>query len=348
MNPRPLAIIGSTLLVAVFLTACGSDPTPTPTPTATPGPTAAPTPTLTLTPTPGVDVGPLDGMSDAEIEYLDAIRSINGVMDEAMDSISEALQTTWPTRERLLDVLGEADISVIFDATRGQVEQLDPPDTFDSDHDRFLEFIRGTGPLLREHDQAVEDGDLVAIFTTRAHSLVARERLIRSASAPFCLTLTSQDEAASTTLVCDPSQSLPGGEHGVAVHAALDQYSGEFNPRVSSFPPIFTPEELYASLASLNPEIEVVIQETRDLLEILEPLAEFQGDHDRLIQYLDENLGTAQAITSAAKAQGEAKLRDELFPESGDVFCAAQRDFSEEFRPLIAAYFGDEVPPQCR
>ena len=265
-----------------------------------------------------------------------------------MESISEALSTTWPTRERLLGVLGEAEISVVFDTTRQQVEQLAPPETFLSDHEAYLDFTRGAGTFFIEHDQAVGDGDLVAIFMARAHALVARERLIRTASAPFCLTLMTQGDDESIPPVCDPNESLPGGEYGAAVHAALDRYQGEFVPRVGSFPPIFTPEELYAALASLNPEIEVVIQETRELLQGLEPLAEFRNDHGRLIKYLEENLGTAQAITSAARSQDETKLRDELFPESGDVFCAAQRDFSEEFRPLIAPYFGDEIPPQCR
>ena len=78
------------------------------------------------------------------------------------------------------------------------------------------------------------------------------------------------------------------------------------------------------------------------------PLAEFQWDHDRLIKYLDENLDTAHAITNAAKAQDESKLRDDLFPASGDVFCAAQREFTEEIRSLIAPYLGDRIPPQCR
>ena len=351
MKFGPLAITGSALFALVLLVACGGRE-PTPTPTSTPIPTATPEPTATATPTPTPTLAspssPLDGLSDTEAEYLAAVTSIDGAMGQVIESISEALSTTWPTRERLLDVLGEAEVSVVFDSAQRQFEQLDPPQVFRSDHERFLEFMGGTSPYLREHDQAVQDGDLVGIFIARAHAIVARQIVALDVSPAFCVALFGQEEDAPPPPFCDQNKSLPGGEYGVAIHGALERYGGEFNPRVGSFPPILTPEELYSALAALNPEIEVVIQETKDEVMGHRPPIEFKGDHDRLIKYLDENLETARAITSAANGQDEAKLRDELFPQSGDVFCAAQRDFSDEFRALIAPYFGDEVPPQCR
>ena len=58
------------------------------------------------------------------------------------------------------------------------------------------------------------------------------------------------------------------------MHAIFEQYASEFNPRVSSFPPAFTPDELYLSLAALNPEIEMVIEEARDMVISLDPPAD--------------------------------------------------------------------------
>ena len=73
------------------------DPLPTPTASPTPSPSATRTPT----PAPTVVTFDLDITAD-EAEYVEQLRSIDNLMGDLLGSIGEALNVTWPTRERLL------------------------------------------------------------------------------------------------------------------------------------------------------------------------------------------------------------------------------------------------------
>ncbi len=334
------------MIATIVAAGCGSAQ-----PTATPTASSTETPEPTTTTTPAQASTLASDLSDAEAEYLEDISPIDRTFGDLLASISEALRTTWPTRERLLDVLGEADVSATFAAARKQVEQLSPPDKFGPDHSRYLEFLNEATPYLHDHDQAVQGGDLVGVFVGRAHAFVARGKMRRGVSAGFCNALThgAPEGAPTRSPFCGgEGEQLPGGEYGTALHAIFRLYATEFNPRVSSFPPAFTPDELYSSLAILNPEIETVIEEARDMVMALTPSAELRADHDRLILYLEENLELARAISQAARDQDGVGLRTDLFPESGIVLCNAQRELSPTIRPLVTPFFGDEVPEQCR
>ena len=332
MTSRRLALMSLPLLSLMILSACGSsEPTATP----TPEPVAQDS----------VD------LSGGEDQYLEAIASIDRKFRDVLVSIGEALSTTWPTRERLLDVLGEADVSGKLEDAHQQAEQLSPPESLRPDHSLYMRFMEEAGGHIRDHDQAVQAGDLVSVFVRRAHAFVARGKMIRAVSPAFCDALTRDPPGGGPphrSFCNGEGGELPGGEYGTALHAIFEQYASEFNPRVSSFSPAFTPEELYASLAILNPEIETMIEEARDMVMALAPPAELRADHDRVILYLEENLELAREISQAARDQDGAELRTDLFPESGIVLCNAQRELSDAIRPLVAPFFGDEVPELCR
>ena len=153
MTIRYLALVGSALILLMIAVACGSSE-----PAATP--TSEPSATPTLTPTPASEAQGSADLGPAEVQYLEAIASIDGAFRDVLVSISEALSITWPTRERLLDVLGEADVSGKLEATRRQAEQLSLPDSLGPDHRRYMRMIDDAVPHLLDHDRAVQAGDL--------------------------------------------------------------------------------------------------------------------------------------------------------------------------------------------
>ena len=159
-------------------------------------------------------------------------------------------------------------------------------------------------------------------------------------SPALCRAATIPPRAAT---FCDTGDPLPGGQYGVELRSAFKRFVVEFGPRVSSFPQAFTPEERFAGLEVLQPEIERALEESIESISALEPPAEFQADHDRLIQYLEETLDTARAITAAAAARDFPKTQEQ-FARSGEVLCTAYTDLSHEFRSLVSFFF---TPQAC-
>ena len=286
--------------------------------------------------------------SEAEVRYLNEIGAIDARMGDALDSIGDALNTTWPTRSRLIEVLEEMDILAIL-ATQGQeANQVSPPVRFRSDHERYLQFLNEATPIARDHQRAVDNEDVLAIFMGRARFLLNRNRMLDASSPAFCQGLAPPDAPPDEVAVnCGGAEGLPGGVYGDQLHDIMRRYSSEFGPRVSSFPPMFTPDELFESLAILNIEIEDTIEEALEGVRGLRPSASFRQDHEVVVLYLRDNLELARAITQAARERDNRKLLDDYFPESGVVLCTAQQNLSEDFRPIVSVFFGQEAPEFC-
>ena len=251
-----------------------------------------------------------------------------------------------------LSVLKDADLSGTLEATLERAQQIDPPDRFRADHQQFLQFLKDALPYVRQHDQSVAGDDLVSVFAAQAEALVRRERLSHQTSHDFCRAVLVPDGPPPPGVpppppICGADGPLPGGEYGLALHDIFGRYQSEFGPRVTSFPPVFTQDELFAALLTINPLIETVIKETLEEVKALEPPAELRADHDRLIQYLEENLETASAITRAAEARDLDRIQDDLFPRSGEVLCSAVQDLPPTVRPIVSVVFGEEIPEFC-
>ena len=284
-------------------------------------------------------------LTAGEQEYLDQVfvNSVN--FGETFDFIGDALNQTWPTRERFLGVLKEADLPAAQNNFLQEVQKLVPPERFKQDQESLVLFLtEQTEYLTKFYYQTLDDNDLVPFVVGRANIGVAQQRLLLNVSGPFCRTLFP---ATPGPVQCHTGESASGGAYGAEIQDILKRHEAEFGPRVSGFLPALTPEELFASLAALQTEIEEVIANTRDELRALEPPEEVRADHERLVQYFVEILEVARDITEAAKDHDQAKLLGELFPESGVVLCDARRGFSEEYLPIVATFFGDEEPEFC-
>ena len=78
----------------------------------------------------------------------------------------------------------------------------------------------------------------------------------------------------------------------------------------------------------------------------LDAPVEFQADHDRLLQFLDETLGVVQAVLEAAEQLDSIQRMEEL--ERGRVvFCSAADDFSPGFESIVDVHFDVPDPRVC-
>ena len=378
MAVKGLVIIGLVLLSLGPVAACGgTEPTatpaptltptaipaatPTPTPTVTPAPTSTPTttptPTSTSTPAPAIAAFGDGDLSDTEVEYLERLGAAEAKIGEVVNSIGEALDQSWHTRGLILGVLKEADISGTLKTVLGDVEQLNPPDRFRADHERFVQFLRDEGiPYSGEHDRAVDDGDLVGVVVGRARLLAARGRVDIEVSPVFNIALSGSDAPPiddggppdpPPINRIDGDGPFPEGAYEAELSDIVGSFITEFRPRVTGFLRALTPDELFESLAILQPEIEAVLKEAGESVRALEPPNELRADHEVLIRYFEETLEVARAITRAAKDQDSAKLREE-FTRSGIVLCDARRDLSPALIPIVVPIFGPEISEPCR
>ena len=306
-------VIGLVLLAAVTIAACsGSGDEESPEATAT-GPAV---------------------QSDDETQYVEQVAAIDVLIVEKVGSIGEALATTWPTKERLLSVLGDADVSGTFEAMVQQAEQLEAPERYQSDHDSYLQFLRDGLLRSRDFDQAIDDSDLVAVQLAQTDLFLSRTRLLVEASPAFCQAALDSELPPS----CASAEPPAGGAYGAELYAIFRLYAAEFNPRVGAFPPAFTPEERFAALEVLQPGIISTLEEALGSVRALEPPSELLADHDRLIQYLEETLDVSRAISQAAEDQDFAAT-EEQFERSGAVVCSAVQDLSPEVLLIVAAFF---------
>ncbi len=215
-----------------------------------------------------------------------------------------------------------------------QAEQLDAPDRYQSDHDSYLQSLRDSLPLSRDFDLAIDDSDLVAVQLARTELFLSRTRLLLQASPAFCQAALESDLSPS----CASAEPPAGGAYGAELYAIFRRFAAEFSPRVGAFPPAYTPEERFATLEALQPEIISALEEALGSVRALEPPAELRADHDRVIQYFEETLDVSRAISQAAEDRDFAAT-EEQFQRSGAVVCSAVQDLSPEVLPIVAAFF---------
>ncbi|MCH7811480.1 MAG: hypothetical protein IH958_02520 [Chloroflexi bacterium] len=321
---RKLVAAAVLVVAAITLVACGSSgsgDTPESTATQLP-PAAASTPTA------------------AERAYLAEIAAISNEIDGKVVGIDEALETSWPTRGRLFSVLGEAEINATFSAMLQRAEQLAPPESHRPDQEAYLQYLRQQVQLSEAFEEAIGDEDLVSTFLTISEFFLGRTRLLLQASPNFCEQLESGEAESG---LCTSSQLPPGGAYGAELQTILRGYVAEFSPRVGVFPVAYTPEERFASLAALQPEIIAAIEEALGSFRALRAPEEFDAGHQRLIQYFEETLNVSRAISQAVDDEDDGAVSAE-FARSGTVYCSARREFTPAFKPIIAFFFeGDPM-----
>ena len=277
-------------------------------------------------------------LTGTEQAYLDELDTITAELDATVEEIDQALSRSWPVPSVLFTTLEVADVAGTLSSIRAQVVELTPPPRFQADQDMYLRFLDEAVTYAGENMQAIQDRDL-ATFQLTVARLIATDSIAASGvSRPFCTVIARPQEV---DWVCQGGESLPGGEYGANVHDQMKRFRISFSPLAASVGPPVAGEEEYKLLAVIQPEIEDTLARTRASLAELEPPDRFREDHARLLQYFDETLDVAKAITAASRAKDRMTLLAQ-YKRSGDVASAAGREFSEDFRPLVEVFFPPE------
>jgi hypothetical protein len=137
----------------------------------------------------------------------------------------------------------------------------------------------------------------------------------------------------------------------------------EFRPRTTILVPPFAFDALFAVLARVKPDVVRVLEQTAASVRSMQPPAEYEQDHARLLGYLEEELQAAQAIPDTPpdiplSPGGSPRVTVGPPPGGGAgppggppgpppgrpaslAYCGAREAFSEDFSQLVVVHFGD-------
>jgi hypothetical protein len=289
-------------------------------------------------------------LSDDESDFLRQVGIAFRQSQTNFDKFSRILSQEQESAEALLSALSEAGAGTSFDPVIEALEELEPPERFRADHEVALEAMRAVAAADRDIGQAAEDGDIVAFTLGNMQLGLLQGDLALGVSPEYC-------EALSSDPVDRPlcERDAGGGEYGLALHSIMSRFQTEFSPRVGAlmgpdtglfaavtFAPVLTAEDYSRLDAFVGADIEDVLERTRRDVEALDAPAEFQADHDRLLQFLDETLGVVQAVLQAGEQQDPIQRMEEL--ERGRVvFCSAADDFSPEFQAILDVFLDPDT-----
>jgi hypothetical protein len=278
-----------------------------------------------------------DELSAEESAYLEEVRDAEDLREEVHGSIREALERSYRTRDTLLALLREQRPGSALMATLSAARQIQPPPRFEEDHASWIASLRESVRLAGDAEEAALRGDLVGVSIALMHSTVDLARRVAAWSEPFCRVVVGR-AAGGPSVLCVPDESVPGEEYGARVHGLLKRFSLELRPRVSGFPADFAAEELFAYLTTVQPEVEDLIERTRNEMLGLDPPEELRPDHEVLLRYFEDTLDVAVRITRAAQ-EGNLPALQVLFGESSHTLERTQQQLSDEARPIVAVYF---------
>lgn len=224
-------------------------------------------------------------------DYEDSLREITEDQEEASVTFDESISESLPGivaditfMRALIDEL-PALIESTNDGIAG-LEELDPPEEFAADHQRWIDGMRVRIDLAEQTIAAAEAGDILEVQRLFAESESAQRQLLNSLTAPFVELITPADQL--------PLFANPGGrltEEESAYVEALDAAFREFEMRAQQFGAAM--RQLYPTVAGIFQALreagagEAVAAAQAAALAI-EPPDSMADDHAIMLRYFEE------------------------------------------------------------
>jgi len=325
-------------IAALVAVACGDSATSTPLPTATstPAPTATPVPS----PTPQAEASTSGvELTAEEADYIEQVRAGWNEFHSKAGGFREAFGQVYALQSRLFEALRDAGAGSAFEGALRAVEQIDPPQRFEGDHQLMLQaMVKMVG---YDHDvgRAVENQDLPAFAVANGRMAETGGLMVLQLPAVLCSATNAPDAPFS---FCTSNELLPGGQYGIQLNSAIARFSVGFVSRFSFFPTAFTSEDTLATLAVFQPELIDLYLQTLNEVKEIQPPPDLRTDHLRLVQYLEEQLENNRERNSAVQIQDLDKYR-EVGGRAIELYCDVRQDISPDMMQIVLVHFGDDL-----
>jgi hypothetical protein len=298
----------------------------------------------------------------AEAEYLDSVTQAWELFGAKNEKFGALFGQAWPLPSLLFMALEEAGAGTAFEPTVAALDALTPPPRYEADHELMVAAAAEAVSLDMVIGRSMVDQDVTAFVKAnvaldqasnrgalRLSSAVCRAANPPPAPPPY---LPPDVDAelfgpGAPRPLCKRLRPDQGGEYGSAIYGLMSDLEVGFRPLVTFFIPLFASDQRFKILADFKPEIVRVLEETVASAKTLEPPTEFKQDHERLLQFLEDELEMARSIPQIASnrpvpAPGPPTEGNGPPPE-----CLLKSEFSEKFLELVVVYFGDGPGHPC-
>ena len=332
-KPQKSWIAALLTTAALVAAACGGSATATSPPPAT----SMPAPAAEAT-SPAVEPTAHE-LTAEEADYIEQVRSGWNEFHSKAGGFREAFGQLYAMRSRLFEALKEAGAGSAFEGALRAVEQIDPPQRFQEDHQLMLQAMAKMVEYDHDVGEAVENQDLSAFAVANARMGETGGLMALQLSAALCPATNAPDQPFS---FCSSNELLPGGQYGIQLNSAIARFNVGIVVRLSIFPPAFTPEDELATLAVIQPDRIDLFLRTLDEVQGLQPPPELTTDHLRLVRFLEEQLENNRERNSALQVQDLDKYREGGGRAIG-LYCDVRQDFSPDMMQIVKVHFGDAL-----
>lgn len=297
-----------------------------------------------VTPIEGEFVSLFGELSEQELAYLDGVRAAENQFARRNADFGRALRGQYASPEALLKALYDAGAGEAFAAVRDVALTLEPPPSFERDHERWLsqldELVR-TDELI---GKAARDGDMSGFLANNVRLALVGLPDAADVTPSFAAALQPGSPLAAEL---DPQTPVAQTAYGHDLFGALKEFA-MVDPSDALIPLFELPapdETKAASIRETGEELIAVSEEERSSMVGLEPPEEYETDHETIIGYLDDFLAQIEALVAAARADDFASARVE-WDRITDIYCTATASLSESILPAADIYF-DPNDPDC-
>ena len=193
-----------------------------------------------------------------------------------------------------------------------------------------------------EIGRAIIDSDLVSFVVLNTRLGLEAQVAGLGLSPEVCKALLGPN--ADEFAPCRSSDPLPGGEYGLSLEEVTARLRVELRLRNQiwdnlQFRALATDEEFFAALMVVYPESIEILTNGLETVSLLEPPEAMTADHERLVQYLTDQLRGRQEVLGAIQAADEQLMAD-LTVNGLARYCEARAALSPDFATIVKVFFG--------
>lgn len=289
-------------------------------------------------------------LSDAERIYLADVSAALRLFDERNDEFDRALSQTYRTNEALFSALEGAGAGTAFEPGLEAVEALHPPPRFSDDHELLLDRQRNLVLLDRDIGMAIAEADLDRFMLLNMQLGLTSDLAALELEPAVCETVLrnglanheTQSAEYLASVFCDRSE-LPGDGYGDRVRDALRGATIEISLRGQALDffalvPVVSDDALLEVGSQAFTGIVQVTKSASRQIRALEPPERMAGDHQRLLEYLDDvERIIDEAVREALEGDVEAFEPDDF----AELYCRTREDIGLAYRPIVRVHFSD-------
>ena len=143
---------------------------------------------------------------------------------------------------------------------------------------------------------------------------------------------------------------MPGDRYGEALFQLMGELRAKYGLRTRElFIPALAINDAMAILAKLKPDVLSTLDDYRKQIRALEPPESLKADHERLLQFMDEEYEVVESLQTTPSMTDISALTGGP-PDLDDPLCKAEREFSMDFRVVVSVFFGEAAsmcaPPE--